>query len=122
MFLPPNTTSALQPLDQGLLEGMKRQYKKYLLRHIILENSASSLTVPDIVKRLTIRDAVYWIAQAWEEVSPITIKEISSDTDENALNSSDANENHGSNDANEGSSSDDFVGLFQELGYDGNES
>ena len=74
MFLPPNTTAVLQPLDQGLLEAMKRRYKKYLLRHIILENSTSSLTVPDILKGLTIRDAVYWISQAWEEVSPITIK------------------------------------------------
>ena len=122
MFLPPNTTAVLQPLDQGLLEAMKRRYKKYLLRHIILENSASSLTVPDIVKGLTTRDVVYWISQAWEEVSPITIKKSwkklipaeSVDTGENASN--DANEN-ASSDANKGSSSDDFIDLFQELGY-----
>ena len=95
MFLPPNTTSILQPLDQGLLEALKRRYKKCLLRHIVLENSASSLTVPDIVKGLTIKDAVYWVSQAWEDVSPITIKKSwkklfpSSDADDN---SSDAEE------------------------------
>ena len=27
MFLPPNTTAVLQPLDQGLLEAMKHRYK-----------------------------------------------------------------------------------------------
>ena len=47
---------------------------KPLLRHIILENSDSSLTIPDIVKGLTITEAVYWVSQAWEEVSPVTIQ------------------------------------------------
>ena len=41
LFLPPYTTSILQPLDQGVLEAMKRRYKKYLLHHVIIENSAS---------------------------------------------------------------------------------
>ena len=31
MFLPPNTTSVIQPMDQGILVGMKRHYKKFLL-------------------------------------------------------------------------------------------
>ena len=34
LFLPPNMTSTLQPLDQGVLEGMKRRYKKYLLHQV----------------------------------------------------------------------------------------
>ena len=118
MFLPPNTTSILQPLDQGLLEALKRRYKKCLLRHIVLENSASSLTVPDIVKALTIKDAVYWVSQAWEDVSPITVKK----SWKKLIPSRDADDNSGdagndSSDAEEVSSSDAFVGLFQELGY-----
>ena len=67
MFLPPNTTSIIQPMDQGILEAMKRQYKKCILRHLILENDTLSLTVPKILKQLTIKDVVYWCAQAWEE-------------------------------------------------------
>ena len=39
-----------------------------MLRHVILENESSTLTVPEIVKQLTIKDAVYWSAQAWEAV------------------------------------------------------
>ena len=111
MFLPPNTTSILQPLDQGLLEALKRRYKKCLLRHIVLENSASSLTVPDIVKGLTIKDAVYWVSQAWEDVSPITVKK----SWKKLIPSSDADDN--SSDAEEVASSDAFTDLFQELGY-----
>ena len=73
MFLPPNTTSILQPMDQGVLEALKRQYKKNLLHHIILENDASSLSIPDILKQLSIRDAVYWSAQAWDDASPLSL-------------------------------------------------
>ena len=59
LFLPPNTTSILEPLDQGVLEAMKRRYKKYLLHHVIMENSASSSSIPDIVKGVAIIDAFY---------------------------------------------------------------
>ena len=56
IFLPPKTTSVLQPMDQGILEATKRQYKKSLLRHIVLENEASSLFIPKILKSLTIKE------------------------------------------------------------------
>lgn len=49
---------------------MKQRYKRQLLRHIILENETSSLSVPEVVKQLTIKDAVCWSAQAWEEAAP----------------------------------------------------
>ena len=56
-----------------MLEALKRRYKKYLLRHIILENEASSLSIPDILKQLSIKDAVYWRAQVWEDASPLSL-------------------------------------------------
>ena len=37
LFLPPNTTAAIQPMDQGVLDPCKRRYKRKLLAHIILE-------------------------------------------------------------------------------------
>ena len=37
---------------------------------MILEGQTSSLSVPEIVKQLTIKDAVYWCAQAWDEATP----------------------------------------------------
>ncbi len=69
MFLPANTTSILQPMDQGVLEALKKRYKKRLLRHLIFENESSSLPLPNILKQLTIKDVVYWSAQSWEEAS-----------------------------------------------------
>ena len=67
MLLPPNTTSVLQPIDQGILKALKRRYKKNLSRHLRIENASSILSIPEIVKKITMKDAVYWCAQAWEE-------------------------------------------------------
>ena len=53
-------------MDQGILEALKKRYKKRLLQHLILENDSSFLSVPEIVKKLTIKDSV---AQAWEEAT-----------------------------------------------------
>ena len=69
MFLPANTTSHIQPMDQGILESVKRRYKKLLLRHLILEEKTSHLAIPAVLKELTIKHAVYWAAQAWSETS-----------------------------------------------------
>lgn len=35
IFLPPNTTSSLQPLDQGIIHCFKMHYRKRILSHLI---------------------------------------------------------------------------------------
>ncbi|XP_054721300.1 tigger transposable element-derived protein 6-like [Uloborus diversus] len=44
VFFPPNATSVLQPLDQGIIQNFKVGYRKLFLRHVIsqasIENSA----------------------------------------------------------------------------------
>ena len=70
VFLPPNTTAAIQPMDQGILDSCKCRYKRKLLAHIILENESADKPVPEILKSITMKDVVYWIASAWEEASP----------------------------------------------------
>ncbi len=35
LFLPPNTTSILQPMNQGVLENLKRRYKSTLLQKLL---------------------------------------------------------------------------------------
>ena len=34
-YLPPNTTSILQPLDQGIVENFKTLYRKEVVRTVI---------------------------------------------------------------------------------------
>ena len=69
IFLPPNTTTAIQPMDQAILDPCKRRYKRKLLAHIILENESADKPVPEILKAIPMKDVVYWIASAWEEAS-----------------------------------------------------
>ena len=90
-FLPANTTSLIQPLDQGVLEKVKLCYKRdLLLRMLNEEDSASNSTsVEDLSKTLNIKDAVFMSAKCWDEVGEITIAKswnkllsISTSTDE----------------------------------------
>ena len=36
MFLPPNTTSILQPMDQGIINAFKRHYRRLMLEDILI--------------------------------------------------------------------------------------
>lgn len=67
-WLPPNTTSLLQPLDAGIIQNFKIHYKKGLvqeyIRHIDL----------NIKFDVTVYDAIINVYDAWERVTTCTIK------------------------------------------------
>ena len=69
LFLPPNTTSIIQPMDQAVLDPLNKRYKRRLLHNLIIENELSELSVPEILKTITLKDVVYWITEAWSEAS-----------------------------------------------------
>ena len=68
LFFPPNTTSHSQPMDQGIIENLKRHYKKILLRR--------RLEAMDMGKEFefTLLDALHVVRCAWEQVSESTIR------------------------------------------------
>ena len=43
-FLPPNVTSLIQPMDQGVLECLKRLYPKSVLRELLSQTEIDMLT------------------------------------------------------------------------------
>ena len=96
MLLPPHTTASSPSnpcMDQALLDLCKRCYKRKLLAHIILENESADKPVPEILKAITMKDVVYWIAATWEEASTDSLHndwrnllpEFESDEDESPL-------------------------------------
>ena len=68
-FLPPNVTSLIKPMDQGVLESLKRRYRKSLLRDILLGNHQDILY---FLKSVNMKTVVKKVALAWEEISPVT--------------------------------------------------
>lgn len=67
IFLPPNVTPLLQPMDQEVLQNMKCVYKKMLLRSLI-ENEDSSQTILQSLKKINIKDVIYWLGEAWDNL------------------------------------------------------
>lgn len=63
IFLPPNTTSKVQPMDAGIIRAMKLRYRKLQLER------ALDLTQEDIcagnIHRVDILMATQWFKQIW---------------------------------------------------------
>ena len=73
IFLPPNTTSMLQPLDLGIIQNFKVHYLTLFLRFVLSKIDASEMA-SEFTKSVSILHAIRWIAQAWEADQPETVK------------------------------------------------
>ena len=69
VFLPPNTTSVLQPCDQGIIQNLKTFYHKRILKRLLADIGNGGGTSHS---NMTILDAMT-IAYAWNEVKQETI-------------------------------------------------
>ena len=58
-FLPPNSTSRLQPLDAGIIHALKAHYRKRFAREMV-ENLESNT-----VQKFSILDAIRTAVSAW---------------------------------------------------------
>ena len=67
-FLPPNTTSKTQPMDQGLIRNLKHHYRKLVIaRHL------RAIEKKKEMEKITVLDAMYYLQQAWQSVNETTI-------------------------------------------------
>jgi hypothetical protein len=67
VFLPPNATIVVQPLDQGVIASFKIQYKKKLLRWVL--SQYDDATLKDLRKVVpNIRQAIMWSYEVWSEL------------------------------------------------------
>lgn len=76
VFLPANTTSLLQPLDQGIIRTHKAYYRKEMRRLIIqdLDRMLDERTAAEICKKLDLLSAIHFLVQAWRQVTVKTIE------------------------------------------------
>ena len=66
LMLPPNSTSVIQPLDQGIIMSVKRRYKKKLAERYLVsvENNKDANA---LLKQLDIVAATNMVNNAWKE-------------------------------------------------------
>ncbi len=84
LFLPPNSTSYCQPLDQGIIRSFKAGFRKAQLRTLLLEyerwqifaesESPGSAGKFDPNAHTHLRNALSWIQEAWNGVTENTIQ------------------------------------------------
>jgi hypothetical protein len=67
-FLPPNTTSHIQPMDAGIIRCFKAHYRKQLLRHYI------SQLEDNLPTTVNLREAISFVRDGWKAVSQQTIQ------------------------------------------------
>nr|XP_022906094.1 jerky protein homolog-like [Onthophagus taurus] len=66
MFLPPNCIPLIQPMDQNAIRLTKVYYRKSLLEHVL---SIEEDDISKALKNISIKDAVFMLANAWDKLS-----------------------------------------------------
>ncbi len=72
-YFPPNLTLDLQPLNAGIIRSLKALSRKFEVMSI-LDNINDSLHASDLVRKLTVLDAIKFINKSWSMVKAETIQ------------------------------------------------
>ena len=73
VFLPPNTTSLIQPLDQGIIANFKVFYLRCTLEKLAFAIAENNEDIRSHWKKFNIKMAVAIISESWAQVSYITM-------------------------------------------------
>ena len=76
VFLPSNTTSLIQPMDQGIISTFKTYYLRQVLRHIVDSTSDTGEDVLTCWKKYDIAMAIKNIDVAWTAISRSTMQRV----------------------------------------------
>ena len=67
VFLPPNTTSLIQPMDQGMLQTIKMLYRcDLLMKAVGREEEEDNVSFIWLAKSLNIKDCLFMVSSTWE--------------------------------------------------------
>ena len=74
-FMPPNTTSLIQPLDQGIIRSFKAYYRRELVRmQIAAIDATPPVPLYEVTKQITVLKAIHMMKRALFMVKPSTIQ------------------------------------------------
>lgn len=66
LFLPPNCTALIQPMDQNLIQNVKVAYRKKLLTHVVSQEDGDIIT---LLKQFSLKEAVINLDFAWKSIT-----------------------------------------------------
>ena len=69
-YLPKNTTSKIQPLDQGIISTFKMLYRRELTKKIV----NADRPVQETLKTISIKEMIHLSGQSWDGVRPTSIE------------------------------------------------
>ncbi|KAK3094873.1 hypothetical protein FSP39_007356, partial [Pinctada imbricata] len=72
-FLPPNTTSIIQSVIQGIIRNLKFYYRSEVIQRIIGNIDNTEMTANKLARKLTLLDAVHLLRRAWQCVKESTV-------------------------------------------------
>jgi hypothetical protein len=73
VFFPKNTTSCLQPLDAGVIQAFKLNYRKHVNNHILNMLTDENTVQDNPFKFVNLAIVIVWVFRAWREVKKRTI-------------------------------------------------
>jgi hypothetical protein len=63
IWLPANTTSVWQPLDQGIIQSWKAHTRRHYVRYLVKETEKVEVGVK--IPEVTLLEAIQWAVEAW---------------------------------------------------------
>jgi hypothetical protein len=73
VYLPPNCTYIIQPMDQEMLRSLKYYYRQQLMQKLIVACNRGQ-GVDGFKKEFNIKDAIWNLAKVWSDVRAATLK------------------------------------------------
>jgi hypothetical protein len=73
IFIPPTTSSPIQPLDAGIIKNFKDNYRRILMNQFLVTDKIS---LNEVFKNISMRDVIFWSKIAWNNVKIETIKNV----------------------------------------------
>jgi len=74
-YLSPNTTSSVQPLDQGIIKNFKHHYRWQMLQKIVLTiDSNEDIPATEVARSLSVLSAINFVSAFWTDVSKESIQ------------------------------------------------